>query len=563
MSQDDMHSSGAGAQTEARAYVLANFDRALREGHIKVSFQPIVRSFTKKFCNSEALARWEAPDFDGSLRPDFFVRVLEEAHLVHKLDLFVLVEVARVLRYELDNDVPAVPISVNFSRLDFILADIPEAVARVVKEYGLPPHLICIEITETALIDDPAPLREAINTLRDAGFQVWLDDFGSGYSSLNVLKDFGLDEVKLDIEFLRNYGEQSKRAIAAIVSMAHKLGLHTLAEGVETAEQAEFLVSIGCEKMQGYFFARPMYLDAAVDYPQQRAIAVETPREERLFTGMKPVNMISDDALSLTLYDSEAYRIVYANAAYRQGIRVVGFRSLEYLNDHLSSDPEPAYERYRRTAQATIRDGRSAVIFFEGGRYMRLAMESLSQTDGMALLKARLIELDRDTLDNLTLFDRQARNFMSLYDGVYYVRSKEERVEVIRSVMPEYTAGDTLPFDREAIGEFGARWVHPRDRARFERFMQVGHLTELAEVSPRNEAASMFRMRRPDGSYRWMVFDAMLLDNETEGDLLIAARENPLSNMDELGEILDEYGRGSEPRDTDAVPTPREPSPGN
>lgn len=552
MTQNAIHGGSTGAQAEARAYVLANFDRALREGHIKVSFQPIVRSFTKKFCNSEALARWEAPDFDGNLRPDFFVRVLEEAHLVHKLDLFVLMEVARVLRYELDQGIPTVPISVNFSRLDFTLADIPEAVSRVVEAYDLPPHLICIEITETALINDPTPLREAINTLRDAGFQVWLDDFGSGYSSLNVLKDFGLDEVKLDIEFLRDYGEQSQRAIAAIVSMAHELGLHTLAEGVETEEQAEFLISIGCEKMQGYFFAKPMYLNAAVSYPEQRAIAAETPREERLFTGMKPVNMISDDALSLALLDGEAYRIVYANAAYKRGIRAAGFRSLEYLNERLSADPEPAYERYRRTAQAAVRDGRSALIFLEGGRFMRLAMESLSQTDGMALLEARLIELDRDTLENLTLFDRQARNFMSLYDGVYYVRAQEEQAEVVRSVMPEYTAGDTFPFDRKAIEVFGATRVHPRDRARFERFMQIGHLTGLAEASPRNEATSMFRMRRPDGAYRWMVFDTMLLDNDTEGDLLIAERENPLLNMDELDQILSEYGRGDGPADATA-----------
>ncbi len=550
---------GADQQAAARDYVLANFDRALREGHIKVAFQPIVRSFTKKFCNSEALARWEAPDFEGSLRPDVFVRVLEEARLVHKLDLFVLVEVARVLRYELDHGIPTVPISVNFSRLDFTLTDIPEAIGSVVEEYDLPPHLICVEITETALIEDPKPLRDAIDTLRAADFQVWLDDFGSGYSSLNVLKDFGLDEVKLDIEFLRNYDETSKRAIAAIVSMAHELGLHTLAEGVETREQADFLTSIGCEKMQGYYFAKPMYLDTAVDYPDQRAIGVETPQEERLFTKMRPVNLISGDAISLALYDGKGYRIVYANAAYRHDIRATGFRSLEYLNEHLSSDSSPAYARYRRAAHAAIRDRRAAFIFLENGRYMRLAMESISQTDGMALLKARLIELDRDAMDNLSLYDRQALRFMSLYDGIYLVHVREERIEIMRSSLPEYTAGDSLPFDADALANYCSLNVHQRDRGRFLRFMQAQRLSELAASSARKETASMFRMRRADGTYGWKVFEVTHSDDGGR-DLLVTEREDLMPVMEEARTIMSEH---SWTYDTYADLTPPEPSPGN
>lgn len=441
---------------------------------------------------------------------------------------------------------PTVPISVNFSRLDFGLVDVFAAVEDVASRYHLPPHLICIEITETALLDDPLPLRTAIDSLRTAGYQVWLDDFGSGYSSLNVLTEFGLDEVKLDIEFLRNFTDQGKRAIEAVVSMAHKLGLHTLAEGVETLEQADFLTSIECEKMQGYFFAKPMPLDTAVDYPETRRIMVETPREERLFTNMRPISMSSSQAIALATYDGSLYRFVYANETYHHYIKAVGFRSYDYLNDHLASDEAPAYERFRSAVRASVRDGRASVDFLEGGHYMRLTARCLAQVDELALVETRLVELDRDVLEGLSTHDRQARSLMSLYDGIYHVRVAEERVEVIRSTLPEYTIGDSFPFDRKSLEAYCQALIHPDDQDRFLRFMRPDRIHELADRSPRHEATSLFRELTPAGTYRWVLYDALVPGDDAKGNLLIACRVDNLAYMDEFREVMRTYTRSNE-----------------
>ena len=118
--------------------------------------------------------------------------------------------------------------------------------------------MINVEITESTIMEDPDALMRDIKRFRDGGYQVWMDDFGSGYSSLNVLKDYEFDEIKLDMKFMSSFDERSKKIVKSIISMAKQIGVQTLAEGVETQEQFDFLRYIGCEKVQGYFFSRPL-----------------------------------------------------------------------------------------------------------------------------------------------------------------------------------------------------------------------------------------------------------------------------------------------------------------
>ena len=245
-----------GSMLENRAYVLRHFDRALLNGYIKIYFQPVVRTLTGKLCGMEALARWEDPD-KGLLTPNIFVPVLESARIIYKLDRYILEAAARFLAERRANGLPVVPVSVNLSRVDFEVPKPLAMVEEVVKRYRLPRHLIRIEITESALVKSEKVLKEAIPAFRKAGYECWLDDFGSQYSSLNVLHDFYLDELKIDMAFLRHFNERSRKIIASIVVMAKTLGIHTLAEGAETEEQVEFLKSVGCEKIQGFYYSRP------------------------------------------------------------------------------------------------------------------------------------------------------------------------------------------------------------------------------------------------------------------------------------------------------------------
>ena len=243
-------------------YVIHNVDKAAENDWIKPYYQPVVRSTDGKLCGVEALARWEDPKY-GFLSPGQFIPTLEATKLVHKVDAHIIEYVCRDIRFLLDNDLPAVPVSINFSRLDFELMDAVGILDDYVSRYNIPKDLLHVEITESALMDDTSLLPKAVKALKDKGYALWLDDFGSGYSSLNVLKDYEFDVIKIDMVFLRNFegNLKSKVIIGSIMSMAKALGMDTLCEGVETEEQRDFLKSINCERLQGYLFGRALPLE--------------------------------------------------------------------------------------------------------------------------------------------------------------------------------------------------------------------------------------------------------------------------------------------------------------
>ena len=246
-----------------RLYIVNNIDNAVHNGWIIPFYQPVVWSDTKELCGCEALARWMDPVY-GQLFPNEFIPVLEEYRLIHKLDKSIFESVCRDIRAAIDAGKPVFPASLNFSRLDFELMDAVQELEDLVTKYRIPKELIHVEVTESALTDNFLKLNEAMNRIKELGYSLWLDDFGSGYSSLNVLKDYQFDVVKIDMRFLSNLenSEKSKTLIDCIVKMANRINMLTLTEGVETETQAAFLNKIGCTRLQGYLFGKPISKEA-------------------------------------------------------------------------------------------------------------------------------------------------------------------------------------------------------------------------------------------------------------------------------------------------------------
>ena len=240
-------------------YIVTHIDEAIKEGYLKAYYQPVVWSKGRSLCGAEALARWIDPKY-GFLSPAKFVPALESAQLIYKLDKEVLRLVCQDIRYNLDNGLPALPVSINFSRADFGLIDIVEVVTSTTDEYKVPHELLHIEITESALTDEEDTLKETIIRLHEKGFATWLDDFGSGYSSFNVLKDYEFDVLKLDMKFLTGFdgNMKSRSLIKSVIAMADQIGMKTLCEGVETIEQAAFLEEAMCGRLQGYLYGKPL-----------------------------------------------------------------------------------------------------------------------------------------------------------------------------------------------------------------------------------------------------------------------------------------------------------------
>lgn len=240
-------------------YIVAKIDEAVEKDWVVAYYQPVVRSKDRTLCGVECLARWIDPKF-GFLSPGTFIPALEDAQLAYKLDLKMLEIVCKNMRRILDNKETIVPTSINFSRADFSIIDVPDEVFKITSKYGIPPKYLHIEITESALLDEHVDLKDAMRRLKEKGFELWLDDFGSGYSSFNTLKDYEFDVLKLDMEFLKGFekNEKSKPLIKAVIDLAGQVGMRTLCEGVETEEQAKFLSDIDCEKLQGYLMSKPI-----------------------------------------------------------------------------------------------------------------------------------------------------------------------------------------------------------------------------------------------------------------------------------------------------------------
>ena len=225
----------------------------------EVYYQPKYDPRTKELRGAEALIRWQSPEL-GFVSPGRFIPIFEKNGFITNIDHYMLSHVAVDQKKWLDDGLKCVPVSVNVSRAHFAEEDLAEQIRDIVDAAGTPHNLIEIELTESAFFDDKKAMVNTINKLKEYGFTVSMDDFGSGYSSLNSLKDMPLDVLKLDAEFFR--GEESdgrgRIVVSEAIKLAQSLNMRTVAEGVEVKEQVDFLAGEGCDMIQGYYFAKPM-----------------------------------------------------------------------------------------------------------------------------------------------------------------------------------------------------------------------------------------------------------------------------------------------------------------
>ena len=252
-----------------------DMDRALMNREFKVYLQPKVSSAEETLAGAEALVRWIHPE-EGFIPPNRFIPIFEQNGFIVKLDDYMLEEVSRLQAQWLSEGKKTVPISVNVSRTHFTREDLAEHICRIVDKYEVPHHLIELELTESAFFDDKHMILNTVHKMQELGFVVSMDDFGSGYSSLNSLKELHLDVLKIDGEFFRGLDAESFREhnnieerglliVAEVIDLAKKLNMQIVAEGIESREQVDFLVSQECDLIQGYFFAKPMPVEEYVE----------------------------------------------------------------------------------------------------------------------------------------------------------------------------------------------------------------------------------------------------------------------------------------------------------
>ncbi len=490
-------------QGELYRYITQNLDRALDEGWIEVYYQPIVRAADGRICDEEALARWIDPTL-GFLSPADFIPALEQNKLICRLDLYVLDRVLEKMKRQKEAGLYVVPQSVNLSRMDFESCDVVEEIRRRVDDAGFARDMITVEITESVIGGDFEFMKEQVVRFRALGFPVWMDDFGSGYSSMNVLHQIRFDLIKLDMGFMQRFdeGDESKIILTELMNMAIGLGMETVCEGVETEEQAEFLREIGCTRIQGYYYGRPVPFEGILSRSESGSgLEYENPAESGYYTAIGRISLYdiaalageNDEALAsyfntlpmcIMEVNGERIRFNRCNRSYRdflEGTLGVRYDTEEIDCSDLTGRPGPAF---LRAAVQCGRDGARVVVDEKVGQnsvaHTLIRRVAVNPVTGTAAVAVAVLALVREDENAGTSYGQMARAMASDYVDLFYVDLETEK-------FIEYSpdaAQENLAIERHGEDFFAAarrdamRLLYPDDRDVF-----VGVFTKENVVS--------------------------------------------------------------------------------
>lgn len=522
-------------------FILAGFHDAMAAGHILPHYQPVVRTMSRQLCSMEALARWADPE-RGLIQPDQFIPVLERHALIHLLDECVVRQVCAQMRQTMNAGGAPIPVSVNLSRLDFTLCDIFAVVDGIVTQYQIPHDLLYIEITESTVARREALMREIIERFRAAGYQVWMDDFGSAYSSLNVLKDFEFDELKLDMRFLSSFSQRSRRIMASVIQMAKEIDIHTLAEGVETEEQFLFLRDIGCEKAQGFFIGRPMPYDDVMAHLQEAGIAVEASQDRRYYDDIGRINLLSAvpfmtqaerdtlttarqlNSIPLAIVEvrADGFTVLFYNTAFEKTAESTGMAS-DALTQRRLGEKRPFAllpARMVRLFEAAESSEIGRMHFISHDEYYEIQAKRVARTRDAYCLLLRMSNLSRASrAERTTRLDESLRQVYTLFERVTLLDTAADAITPLHVAAREDVLSGRSGI-RALANEYAERWIFPEDRPAYLRFVDIDTLDDRLRQAGGSFVSHYFRSYSGHGEYHWKRYTLLRLRRGAYAELI-------------------------------------------
>jgi diguanylate cyclase (GGDEF)-like protein len=511
-------------------YVATHVREAVAKGWVKVYLQPMVGTFSGKVEEFEALARWDDPTH-GMLPPAAFVDVLEHTRQAYLLDLAILDQVCAIIEEKRREFAPFVPVSVNLSRFDLDLPDIHERIDAILGAHRVPHRLIRIEITETALVDNEDLIARHLRIFHERGYEVWLDDFGSGYSSLNTLQRFDFDCVKLDMLFLRSESGKSRMLVGDLVEMAKHLGLKTLAEGVETEDQFRFLKEVGCSLAQGYWCARPLPLAQAERNLSRKGFSYLAAPARLLFDDIARVDVQGglapygpedgfqngrDEAVAVIVERDGSLGTVYANRALKTYLNV---SDALQIDRRLAGDSSVAWHlRAGLRASEGMGKGRTFIDVWDD-KEIAVRMRCVSDRPyGRAyLIRARVVS------------SGGVASSEDLFGVVSPLIATIDVVDLASGrIVTWYSANGISDGERgprsypEEIDRIAQSLIYPSDVEAFRAFADPATVAQRVDGASKGILSGFFRLRVEEGVYelRRVVLCRTPLSSSVDGFLL-------------------------------------------
>lgn len=536
-------------------YIVSHVRTAIEQQYIRVYYQPLIRILSGRLCGLEALARWDDPEY-GLLSPADFISILEDAHLIHHLDLYMAECVCRDIRRMLDRGDTVVPVSINLSRLDFDLCDMPDSIDEIVRRYDLSPQLLDIEITESALSEAGDSLKQSLQSFRNRGYRIWMDDFGSQYSSLNTLKDYDFNVLKIDMTFLSGFNdpqrsEKTKTIVRSVINMASELGIQTLCEGVETMEQLLFLRDSGCEIAQGFLFSKPL----AIEFFYELPYVAETKADREYADQIGRVSLYSDHPLgakhqgvidaglqpmAIFEYSGKTLKVLVMNSAFRSFLLTLGIPDTEDLNQFFNASYSRIAERLQRLADRCISSHSAEYAdMVINGDYCNIQMYAISSNteSGRSALLVRALNVSRmSSYVSGGIKDKVLRSVYTLFERIdildYHNDVFLNVFEGRGNIRGTY---DSLPLQK-ALQDICAANIHPDDVPRFLELYNMKTLPERLRTMKTSFHVAMFRLKEPSGEYSWqaLIQTIVMLDGRdvvlslvTDGSGFLGLDDNP------------------------------------
>ena len=506
--------------------IIGDMNSALERGEFKVYFQPIYSALSSEPVAAEALVRWIHPR-KGIISPGKFIPLFERNGFIEKMDYYVWEEVCKYIKKRREEHLPEIPISINISRVNLYNVNLCDDIINLVEKYGVTPSQLKLEITESAYTDNPDQLLKTMVGLQAYGFQILMDDFGSGYSSLNMLKDVPVDILKVDMRFVDGI-ENSNRAgniLTSVVRMAKWLGIPVVVEGVETQTQVDFLKSIGCDNIQGFYYSRPLPEGEFEEFIKEDIKHTVKPIKnvngiedlDSLFTGNELINRLINSVIGgLGVYEftGTSLDVIRVNDVYYD---VLGYdplatgNSSSNLFDNLFEEDRAAVFEACKTAIAT---GKVSSADIRRYRYdgsivwLNISLRHLGGSDDHPLICVTFNDVTKHKITELimeqqkTAISRHYTYLETMYDSMicgvvqYSLDEDPQLIGANRAACAIFGYPDEEAFF-DAVGCNVIKGVHPDD---------VDYVLEIFRLffATHEQTSYEHRILHSDGSAVWI-----------------------------------------------------------